>query len=210
MRSARKTRRPFPGLPAFHNGGGHNLPNTVALALLSLGGPVYRHKRARRSAKHDVQGSVCVRWIIGISLVLASSRSFADPTPYMPADVAGHTALLIENSPYVMPTTSGDAEGVIGYSHGWVPDDIPVHPLYGYKITDPLSSQPKQKVVMIAGNHGFEHADNWNLQGAIDFWVSDDPNAVLLRRDTELYVYPMVNPDGRFLEATVEVTAQSL
>lgn len=118
--------------------------------------------------------------------------------PYTVQQVVDHTARVSE-SPFVAPTASGDANLVLGHSQGWVSGPVvPRHPLYGYQITDPAVTDPKQQVVMISGNHNSEHSGSWSLQGAIDFWLSDDSAADHLRRHSVLYVYPMVNPDGRF------------
>jgi hypothetical protein len=127
----------------------------------------------------------------------SGGRLLADVIPYTTKMVAIHTAGLLA-SPYVMPTLSSNPNLVIGPSLGWDDPSIPQHDFYGYKITDSSTGGPKQKVVMISGNHNTEWSGGWSLQGALDFYVSDDPQADFLRKNTELYVYPMVNPDGRY------------
>ena len=157
---------------------------------------------------HNVRCSM----VLGLSLVVSSSSSLASVRSYTPKRVDAHTATLF-SSPYVTATASGDANLVVGYSRGWEPDLIPMHPLYGYAITDPLSVRPKQTVVMISGNHNTEHSGNWVLQGVVDFWISNDPAADLLRTNSELYVYPMVNPDGRLTgigRANPEMAAEGI
>ncbi|MBN1125818.1 MAG: hypothetical protein JXA82_12485 [Sedimentisphaerales bacterium] len=119
-------------------------------------------------------------------------------TAYTPQAVADHTHFLLTN-PYTTPTASGDQNGVIGHSRGWSSPLIPSHDLYGYRITDPESSYEKTTIVMISGNHNGEHSGNWALQGMVDFLAGDDPYAAQLRQHADVFVYPLVNPDGRFL-----------
>lgn len=150
--------------------------------------------------------------VIGLALALSCGHSLASVRAYTPRRVSAHTSTLL-SVPYVVPTASGDADLVVDFSNGWEPDRIPVHPLYGYRITDPFRAQPKQTVVMISGNHNAEHSGNWVLQGVVDFWISDDPVAELLRGNSDLYVYPMVNPDGRLTgigRGNPELAAQGL
>ncbi|MBN1818628.1 MAG: hypothetical protein JW828_14800 [Sedimentisphaerales bacterium] len=133
-------------------------------------------------------------------------------TAYTPQTAADHTHLLLEN-PYVMPTASGDQNGVIGYSRGWSSPRIPSHDLYGYRITDLESPYDKTTIVMISGNHNGEHSGNWALQGMMDFLAGEEPWAVQLRRYADFFIYPLVNPDGRFLGAgrgNPELTAAGL
>ena len=122
---------------------------------------------------------------------------FAAVPYYSPATAANHTSSLIDN-PYVFPTFSGNDELIIGSSYGWTVPYIPSHGLYGYKITDSSVESDKAKIVMISGNHNGEDAGNWVLQGAIDFLVGEDIYAARFRQMAEVYVYPMVNPDGRY------------
>ncbi len=135
--------------------------------------------------------------VVVLAVVLVGVRQVEGVIPYPPTLVAEHTAQL-RASPYVMRTVSGDADLVVGESLGWDDPPIPQHDLYGYKITNPFASGPKLNVVMISGNHNTEHSGSWTLQGAIDFLVGNDSRASFLRAHAEFYVYPMVNPDGRF------------
>jgi len=103
-------------------------------------------------------------------------------------------------SPFVSPTASGGGSLIVGRSAGGVDDSgrpVEAHDLYGYRITDATAMGPKRKVVLAGGNHSCEPLGNPVLEGAIDFLLSDDPEAVRLRRVAEFYVYPQVNPDGR-------------
>ena len=121
-----------------------------------------------------------------------------------------HTETVFE-SQYVRATVSGDgdlaldpmspiAELVVGVSAGNVggDPDVPQHNLYGYLITDPCSTGQKSKVVIMTGNHNTEAPGSWAFQGLVDFLVGGEPEADWLRRHGEFYVYPLVNPDGRY------------
>ena len=116
----------------------------------------------------------------------------------------------VASSPWVSPTSSGDANLVIGQSPGGVDDlgrGIPQQDLYGYRITDPDSTSPKAKVVLLGGVHSNETLANHTLEAMIDYLLSDSLEVAQLRRRAEFFVYPMVNPDGRlagFNRSTVE------
>ena len=120
-----------------------------------------------------------------------------------------HTEIVIQN-PYVTPTPSCDsglaldpcsvlADFVVGVSAGHVSDPcVPQHNLYAYKITDPCATGPKKKVLIQTGNHNTEETGSWSFQGMIDYILSCEPEAVWMRQHCEFYIYPLVNPDGRY------------
>ncbi len=109
-----------------------------------------------------------------------------------------HVQRLAEH-PDVMPTRSADSQMVIGRSPGWAQDPVvPEHDVYGFQITNREQDGPKLSIVLVGGNHPREQTGSWALQGALDFLVSDDPRAEELRRWCKFFVYPMVNPDGRY------------
>jgi hypothetical protein len=120
--------------------------------------------------------------------------------PYPQSRVIAHTNGLI-SSPWVSPTLSGDPNLVIGQSPGGVDDigrTIAPQDMYGYKITDPNGdASVKKKVVLFGGVHANETLGNFTLEGLVDFLVSDEAEAAILRKYAEFYVYPMANPDGR-------------
>ena len=132
-----------------------------------------------------------------------------DVTVYTVDMTEAHTQ-LVSNSPYVTPTASGDAclalpgcpipDFVVGVSAGNVGGDpcVPQHNLYAYKITDPAAAGSKTKVIIDTGNHNTETPGSWTFQGMVDFLVSSEPAAIWLRQVAEFYVYPLVNPDGRY------------
>ena len=121
-----------------------------------------------------------------------------------------HTELVRLNE-YVRPTLSGDgqlslspgnpaADLVVGVSAGHVGGypDVPQHNIYGYQITDPCWVRFKAKVVLLTGNHNTETTGNWAFEGLVNFLIGTEPEADWLRRHVEFYVYPLVNPDGRY------------
>lgn len=130
--------------------------------------------------------------------------------PYPYQRVVDHTA-QISTSPYVSPTPAGGGDLVIGQSPGGIDDlgrVIAPRDMFAYKITDPAATGPKVKIALNSGTHANETLGNYNLEGLVDFLVSDDLEAAKLRRAAEFYVYPMANPDGRFAgynRSTVQV-----
>ncbi len=124
----------------------------------------------------------------------------AERGPTYTVDMVDYHVRRLAESPYVGPTASADDDLVIGRSSGWPEDpQVPAHDLYGFRITDPAEDGPKLNLVLVSGNHPREQTGSWALHGALDFLVSDDPRAAELRRWATFYVYPMVNPDGRYL-----------
>lgn len=105
-------------------------------------------------------------------------------------------------SPYVSPTLSANSDLVIGQSPGGIDDlgrVIAPRDMWAFKITDnALPSAVKTQVVLAGGLHAQEVLGSHTLQGTLDWLVSDDPRAAELRKVAEFFVYPMLNPDGRF------------
>jgi hypothetical protein len=54
----------------------------------------------------------------------------------------------------------------------------------------------KPKVVCVAGQHPHEHGGVWASLGIADFVSSRMPQAERIRNEAEIYVIPIVNPDG--------------
>ncbi len=107
--------------------------------------------------------------------------------------------LLDRGLPWVVPTASADGDLVIGRSFGWSGEpELPPQPIFGYSITDPRAGGEKWRVVLIGGNHAREDPACWSLHGMIEFLVSGDPRARELREKVVFYVYPSVNPDGKW------------
>ena len=120
--------------------------------------------------------------------------------PYSFGRTVAHAG-QVASSPWVEPTSSANGALVIGQSPGGVDDlgrAIVPRDMYGYKITDPAGGAQKAKIAVIGGVHANETLGNYMLEGFVEFLLGDDFEAARLRRLAEIYVYPMVNPDGRF------------
>jgi len=123
--------------------------------------------------------------------------------PYSYGRSAEHTAHVLA-SPWAEPTLSADANGVIGQSP-IAKDDlgrlIPKRDLFAYRITNPATDSPttaKRKIVMTSGLHSGETLGTHTFQGMVDWLISDDARAASLRDVAEVFVYPVLNPSGRF------------
>jgi len=150
--------------------------------------------------------------VVVLSLLMAAS-GFADTLDeYDPNRTEQHT-ILMSASPYVTKTPSGNSalalpgtpadieDFVIGTTPGNTNPSYPLSPphnIYAYMITDPCTSGPKKKAMIDTGNHNTETSGSWAFQGMVDFFVSADPEADWLRKHVEFYIYPLVNPDGRY------------
>ena len=104
-------------------------------------------------------------------------------------------------SPYVFETPSS-TDLIIGNTTERVsPVDgrtVPSLPFYGFKITNSASLNDKNKAVLTCGNHVGESLADWTHHAAIAFLLSADPKAASLRDWFEFYVYPCVNPGGKW------------
>ncbi len=58
------------------------------------------------------------------------------------------------------------------------------------------NSQPTDLVWIIARQHAFETTLNHTLEGMINFLISDTPKAVQMRKNTIIYVVPMMDVDN--------------
>ncbi|MFW5700183.1 MAG: M14 family zinc carboxypeptidase [Cyclobacteriaceae bacterium] len=147
--------------------------------------------------------------------IISAWRILGDTVPaYTPEMVATHTK-LVGKLPWVTPTSSANLQFVIGQTSGWpknpeYPDDpeIPPQNIYGYQITDLDYNNPKVKVVLTAGQHSTEFPGNYALEGMVNFLAGSDPRAVFLRRKAVFYVYPDINPEGRYM-AIKKINLQS-
>ncbi len=146
--------------------------------------------------------------ISGGSFQFSNNNAFAQDDvwiahsiPYSYGRVADQVAQY-KLSPFVSPTISSDANLVIGQSPGGVDDlgrTIAPRDMWGFKLTDnAVPSAGKTQVVLTSGLHANEVLGNHTLEGTIDFLLSNDPRATELRKTTEFFVYPLLNPDGRF------------
>ena len=90
---------------------------------------------------------------------------------------------------FVHPTASADQDLIVG--------EIANLPLFGFRVTNPLSPEPKKKILLASGNHSGEMSGNFVLEGLLDFLVGDDPRAQQMRNVAEFFVYPLLDPLGR-------------
>jgi hypothetical protein len=64
-------------------------------------------------------------------------------------------------------------------------------------ITDTsVPAASKKHIWILFRQHAWEAGSSWAGEGAIRFLLSDDPNAVRLRRTTIFKIFPMCDPDG--------------
>ena len=80
-------------------------------------------------------------------------------------------------------------------------DAIAATPLYAFKIAAPGTTapdgSPRRNMVLMAGVHASEDVGNFCLKGAIEFLVSEDPQAATIRSWFNTFVYPVVASAGR-------------
>jgi hypothetical protein len=120
--------------------------------------------------------------------------------PHPNSRIEGHAA-SVASSPWVRPTATGNASLVIGQSPGGVDDlgrVVAPRDIYAYTISDSSSTTAKAKVALVGGVHANETLGNFTLEGLVDYLLGDTLEAAVLRKRAEFFVYPMVNPDGRF------------
>lgn len=87
-------------------------------------------------------------------------------------------------SPYVVATES------IGQS-------VEGREIWELTITDPEGDQGgRHRITIHARTHPHEIQSWWVVEGMIEFLLSDDPYADLLRETCVFHIYPMYNPDG--------------
>lgn len=111
--------------------------------------------------------------------------------------------------PWIQPSRSSDSMGRIMRSSGgpWLTSGaytgvagqvIPPCPLYALELAAPGLPDDSPVVVLFGGNHAGEHMASYVLEALVEWWNSDEPEAVALRQKCRCLIYPMVNPAGRF------------
>ena len=73
----------------------------------------------------------------------------------------------------------------------------PALPYYGIKITTPQANS-KNKGILTSGNHPSETPGSFMLEGAVDWLLGGSAKAKFLLDWFEIYVYPSLNPQGRW------------
>jgi len=137
--------------------------------------------------------------------IIKAWRGLDHPVPAYTTEMVARYTELVGKLPWVSPTASADENMVLGKTPGWpknpkFPDDpeIPPLPMYGYQITDPNIQGPKVKMILAAQNHPREFTGSWVVEGFVNFVAGSDPRAVFLRKKATFYVYPDINPEGRY------------
>lgn len=111
-------------------------------------------------------------------------------------------------SPYVSSPPSTIPFGsdyICGYSENRVREDsspIPNQPIYALKITDPndMPANGERKRTMFMGSCTHPGED-WCTECQVGFMnlaFGSDPKAVKLRKNFEIFYYPLTNPSGRY------------
>lgn len=107
-------------------------------------------------------------------------------------------------SPYVSNTTSSNSSLVIFQQPSRVSGSragnrtCPAANLYGFEITDTSVVASKNRIVVVGGNHPAEPNGSWAIEAFVDLLLSSDPRADFLRQKCVFYIYPFVNPQGRY------------
>ncbi|WP_282609441.1 LamG-like jellyroll fold domain-containing protein [Pelagibius sp. Alg239-R121] len=131
---------------------------------------------------------------------------FATRPPYNPSRVRAHID-SIKFNPFVSePPSSTGNDFVYGLSSATTRDGdglpVPALELISYRISDDATSaadgSPKRKAVFIAGQHASKDQGNWQLQSFVDFLIDGGATANALLKNWEFFIYPMVNPSGRW------------
>lgn len=137
--------------------------------------------------------------------------SFATALPDNLSQIAitrtpGYTVTRVYNktaeyrqSQYVSdPPSTTDGNYALQVSpNDWAGRAVPDLPMPAYLISGG-SSGDKNIVVLTAGNHPYEMHADYNLEGSVDFLLSEDPIAQNLRQWCDIFVYPTINPAGRW------------
>lgn len=137
----------------------------------------------------------------GDTVYVASQRPF---TGTMVSAMVASLASTYSSYVSMPPSSAGNAyvAGTISSQTDERGRTIPAQDFYSMRITDdtqqPADGSPKRIAVLIAGQHASEDVGNWMLRGAIEFLCSADAKAVEARKNFIFYVYPHVNPMGRY------------
>lgn len=106
----------------------------------------------------------------------------------------------IRDRPYIGPTPGSDDRLVIGMSPGGEAEggrSIGPNELYGFLIREQSDVPDRRKIVIFGGVHPNEPLGNWGIEGLVGWLLDDTTGARHVRRHADIFVYPMINPDGR-------------
>jgi hypothetical protein len=88
--------------------------------------------------------------------------------------------------------------GSVAGGYGLPDPQIPALPQYGLRITDTTATGEKMKIVVIGGTHAREQSASHMLDGFLRKLVDGSPEMTRLLARAEFFVYPQVNPEGRY------------
>jgi len=69
-------------------------------------------------------------------------------------------------------------------------------PIHCLRVSDPQSTDVKERVLVLAGQHAIEFPGVWAAAGIAEYLTSAVPKAMELRKRYVFDVIPMINPDG--------------
>lgn len=131
---------------------------------------------------------------------------FSSRPPYNPSRVRSHTD-SIRMSPFVSePNSSFGKDFVYAQTAATSRDGdglaVPSLDLISYRVSDdasaPVDGSRKRVAVLMSGQHASEDQGNWQLQSFVDYLLGGTVAAGNLLRNWEFFVYPLVNPSGRW------------
>lgn len=80
---------------------------------------------------------------------------------------------------------------------------VPGQKMHAFGVWDdtlqPADSSAKRIAVIVSGTHAGEHVGSWAMEGFVRFLFSGTAQATALLRNFKFYIYPCVNPMGRFM-----------
>lgn len=131
---------------------------------------------------------------------------FATRPPYNPSHVRSHIDGIRTSSFVSEPSSSSGNNFVYGQSAATTRDGdnlpVPALDLISYRVSDdtrqPLDGSLKRIAVLMAGQHASEDQGNWQLQAFVDYLLEGSAVSESLLRNWEFFVYPMINPSGRW------------
>lgn len=170
--------------------------------------------------------AVISRFFVAVTLLLTAGVASIVPQTAsaqerleLPVERTGEFLASIAGSPFVSPVPSaalfepgqatpadlrpftiGRTPGTAGGGYTWQDREVPAQDIYAFRISDPdTRDQDKPVVVLMGGQHPNESHSLYALEGTIQVLVDPaDPVGQALRSKADFYVYPQVNPEGRW------------
>lgn len=142
-----------------------------------------------------------------------SGVEFAQDTVYIgfqPGYPLSRTSALITElsasyPDYIHKLRSGNGDWVtetIAAQTDELGNTVPAQPFYSFGLWDreayPDDGKPKRVCVLTNGIHPGETVADWMFEGAVRFLLGSDDKAVALRKNFQFFIYPNINPVGRY------------